>query len=55
MVLERFYDWMSGSGCLEFEGVRCLVCGEIVDPLIIEHRGQRPAPERHHRNHRRQN
>lgn len=49
MVMERFYDWMSDSGRLEFQGVRCLVCGEIVDPLIIEHRGQKPAPGRHHR------
>lgn len=49
VVSERFYDWMSDSGSLDFEGLRCLVCGEIVDPLILVHRRQRPEPEDHHR------
>ena len=35
MVQERFDDvW----GSLPFPGVRCLNCGEILDPLIREHR-----------------
>jgi hypothetical protein len=30
--------------CDEFWGKRCLTCGDIVDPLIIEHRRVRPTP-----------
>lgn len=44
MVRERFYDWMSDNGRLDFQGVRCLICGEIVDPLIVAHRHERSEP-----------
>ena len=35
MVQERFDDFCGG---LPFPGVRCVNCGEILDPLIREHR-----------------
>jgi hypothetical protein len=48
MVADRFYDWVSDTGRLEFEGARCVSCGEIIDPLILAHR-EFPAglPKRH--------
>ena len=38
MVDERFYDFAGGQ---PFQGVRCVNCGEILDPLICTHRYQR--------------
>jgi hypothetical protein len=42
MVHEQFYDGNCMS-CDEFWGKRCLSCGDIVDPLIIEHRRVQPT------------
>jgi hypothetical protein len=39
MVDERYYDFTGG---LAFQGVRCVNCGEMLDPLICVHRYQRP-------------
>ena len=39
MVDERYYGFCDG---LPFQGVRCVNCGEILDPLIRAHRYQRP-------------
>ena len=49
MVRERFYDGLSDNGRLDFGGVRCVQCGEILDPLINIHQHQRPDPEPRHR------
>ena len=38
MIGEKFCDFQDDTGQLCFEGLRCLVCGEILDPLIIENR-----------------
>lgn len=38
MVDERYYDF---AGDRPFQGVRCVNCGEILDPLIRVHRYQR--------------
>ena len=38
MVLERFNDLWDNTGEIHFEGLRCLVCGEIVDPMILTNR-----------------
>jgi len=38
MVSERFNDYMDDMSRIEFKGYRCLVCGEILDATIIEHR-----------------
>ena len=45
MVTDYFID-MENSGELWMPGWRCLVCGEVVDPLIMKHRiAQDKAPE----------
>jgi len=38
MVLERFDDIRDDTGQIHFEGLRCLLCGEIVDPTILTNR-----------------
>lgn len=44
LVADRFYDWLSDSGRLEFEGARCVSCGDILDPVILAHRNRvKPA------------
>ena len=35
LVQEKFYDFIGG---LPFQGLRCINCGEVLDPLIREHR-----------------
>ncbi len=37
MVDERYYDF---CGNQPFQGVRCINCGEMLDPLIRVHRAQ---------------
>ena len=45
MVSDYFID-MENSGELWMPGWRCLVCGEVVDPLILRHRNtQTKTPE----------
>ena len=38
MVLERFDDIRDDTGQIHFDGLRCLLCGEIVDPMILTNR-----------------
>ena len=38
-IAERFYDYQDDMGQFSFEGLRCPVCGEILDPLILQNRG----------------
>ena len=38
MVIERFDDVRDDTGQIHFEGLRCLLCGEIVDPMILTNR-----------------
>ena len=38
MHAEEFRDWHSGMGMDQFRALRCLVCGEIVDPVIVQNR-----------------
>jgi hypothetical protein len=49
MVQERFEDFPGDFAGLPFQGVRCVNCGEILDPLILEHRNQRPQPMKNRR------
>jgi len=44
MVFEIFQDFKDDTGNLSFSGYRCLICGEILDPVIVANRQQRPAP-----------
>lgn len=54
MVLDYLLDLDSG-GDLWMKGWRCLICGEVVDPLILRHRQQaaRPSSPIKHRHARR--
>ena len=38
MRAEEFRDWACGMGTDRFCALRCLVCGEIVDPVILQNR-----------------
>jgi hypothetical protein len=42
MVEERFQD-LQETGEINFFGYRCLSCGEILDPIIEEHRNHGPT------------
>ncbi len=44
MVAERFEDLQDDTGNLFFDGWHCLVCGEILDPLIAHNREKPPKP-----------
>jgi hypothetical protein len=38
MVIERICDLQGTNGELYVESGRCLVCGNLVDPMILENR-----------------
>ena len=38
MHAEELRDWHGGMGANWFRALRCLVCGEIVDPVILQNR-----------------
>jgi len=40
MLKERFQDLLDDTGQIHFNGWRCLLCGEILDPLIVRNRRQ---------------
>ncbi|MBI3351142.1 MAG: hypothetical protein HY036_01040 [Nitrospirae bacterium] len=44
MVVEKFQDFNDDTGRLNFHGWRCLICGEIFDPVIYSNRRQHPPP-----------
>lgn len=44
MVSERFQDLHDDTGKMHFYGWRCLSCGEIIDPLILNNRSEKPSP-----------
>ena len=37
MIRDHFMDLLNGSGELDFNGWRCLNCGDIKDPVIVRH------------------
>ena len=39
MTQEVFEDLLDDTGNLCFKGWRCLLCGEILDPVIANNRG----------------
>jgi hypothetical protein len=51
MVRDRFVDLSDDTGQLDFDGWRCLNCGEIIDALILQHRRDRHIEA--YRSHRR--
>lgn len=44
MAYEFFQDMWDDTGRLCFYGWRCIICGEILDPVIMSNRQSRPAP-----------
>jgi uncharacterized Zn finger protein len=44
MAYEVFQDMQDDTGNLCFYGWRCIICGEILDPVIVSNRKSRPAP-----------
>ncbi len=44
MVEEYFQDLRDDTGSLRFKGWRCIICGEILDPIILQNRASRPKP-----------
>ncbi len=44
MVEETFVDLQAESSGQSFMGWRCLSCGEILDPIILQNRTFRPEP-----------
>jgi len=46
MVADRFVDLADDSGQLMFAGWRCLVCGNISDPIIVANRHSPPPAQK---------
>jgi hypothetical protein len=44
MARDTFEDLEDDTGALSFKGWRCLLCGEILDPVIANNRGSHPSP-----------
>lgn len=42
MVADQFVDLQDDTGQLDFGGWRCLVCGNITDPVILANRRSPP-------------
>ena len=38
MISERFFDFDDDTGKTYFDGLRCVTCGEILDPTILKNR-----------------
>ena len=38
MVVEQCFDFLDDSGHLSFFANRCVQCGELVDPVILQNR-----------------
>lgn len=38
MVDDWFQDVRDDTGSINFKGLRCLICGEVVDPVILHNR-----------------
>jgi len=42
MISEVFQDMHDDTGRICFYGYRCVICGEILDPVIMANRQNRP-------------
>jgi phage major head subunit gpT-like protein len=45
MVEEMFVDQETSPSVSSFTGWRCLSCGEILDPIILQNRTRHPEPQ----------
>lgn len=43
MVIEQCFDFRDDTGQLDFLARRCVQCGEVIDPVILQNR-QRQLP-----------
>lgn len=46
MIRDSFLDLRDDMGSLQFDGWRCVNCGEVLDPVVLAHRMNPPAPYR---------
>ena len=46
MVVEQGFDSMLGSSEAGVSIRRCVQCGEVVDPVILQHRRSQPGSDR---------
>lgn len=44
MLSDEFLDLADEAGQCRFVAWRCLICGEVLDPLIAKHRRSPPEP-----------
>ncbi len=44
MMQDDYLDLQDEAGQCWFSAWRCLICGEVLDPLILKHRNSPPAP-----------
>jgi hypothetical protein len=44
MMRDDYFDLQDEAGRCTFVAWRCLICGEVLDPVILKHREARPAP-----------
>ncbi len=44
MVSDRFEDVADEAGAMKFSGWRCIICGEILDPVISANRQSHHEP-----------
>ena len=44
MMQDDYLDLQDEAGQCRFVAWRCLICGEVLDPVILKHRNARPAP-----------
>lgn len=47
MYLDQYDDMLDTPGQV-FTGMHCLMCGDIVDPVILKHRRDRVEPRTRH-------
>jgi hypothetical protein len=38
MVIEQGFDGMDSTGHVDFMARRCVQCGEVIDPVILQNR-----------------
>jgi len=43
MVRDHFYDLLDGSGPHRIMSLRCVSCGNVLDPMILKNRRARQA------------
>jgi hypothetical protein len=48
MVNDSYLDLLNNVGEPKFAAKRCVLCGEVVDPVILGNRGARQEPKKAH-------